>query len=171
MRTVQLILGYIIGGSLFLFLIPWGLCSLSRAFDHLIAVNLIPHAGLRITLAVILLLPGLFFAFWSNYFLLTDGKGGPVEVAGIEISPKTQHLVVTGPYQYTRNPMLVGACAFYFAGAIYLNSLIAFAAVVLFTTFMLIFVKLTEEPRLLREFGEEYKEYRRRVPMFLPGIF
>ena len=167
-RTAQFILGYFIGGSLFLFLLPWGLYQLSQTFDHLIGVQLIPITGLRVTAAVILLLPALLFAFWSNVVLYTMGKGGPVEVAGIEVSPKTQHLVVTGPYKYSRNPMLFGACAFYFAIALFLNSPSAFAAVVLFMAFMLIFVKLTEESRLLREFGEEYEEYRKRVPMFLP---
>jgi len=62
------------------------------------------------------------------------------EVAGIEVSPKTQNLVVTGPYKYTRNPMLFGACVYYYAVAIYLDSLIAIVAVALFMIFMLIFV-------------------------------
>jgi protein-S-isoprenylcysteine O-methyltransferase Ste14 len=84
------------------------------------------------------------------------------------VSPKTQNLVVTGPYKYTRNPMLFGACTYYYAVAVYCNSVIAVAAVVLFMTFMLIFVKLTEEPRLLKDFGNDYEEYRRRVSMFIP---
>jgi protein-S-isoprenylcysteine O-methyltransferase Ste14 len=46
--------------------------------------------------------------------------------------------------------------------------LIAIATVALFMTFMLIFVKLTEERRLLKEFGSDYEEYRRRVSMFVP---
>jgi len=98
----------------------------------------------------------------------TIGKGGPLEVAGLEVSPKTQNLVVTGPYQYTRNPMLFGACVYYYAVAIYLNSVIAVALVTLFMTFMLIFVKLTEERRLLKDFGSDYEEYRQRVSMFVP---
>ena len=87
-----------------------------------------------------------------------------------EISPKTQNLVVTGPYKYSRNPMLFGACAFYYGVAVYLNSPIAAALVTLFMTFMLIFVKLTEEPRLLKDFGSDYEEYRRRVSMFVPWM-
>jgi protein-S-isoprenylcysteine O-methyltransferase Ste14 len=34
--------------------------------------------------------------------------------------------------------------------------------------FMLIFVKLTEERRLLKEFGSAYEEYRQKVSMFIP---
>jgi len=167
-RTVQELLGYLLGGLLFLVLIPWGLYRVSQAFDPLAGMQLISNDGLRLMLAVTLMLVGLLFAFWSNYVQNTIGKGGPFEVAGFEVSPKTQHLVVTGPYKYTRNPMLFGACVFYYGIAIYLNSVIAFAIVALFMTFMLIFVKLTEEPRLLKDFGSEYEEYRQRVSFFIP---
>ncbi len=91
-----------------------------------------------------------------------------MQFADVEISPKTQNLVVTGPYRYTRNPMLFGACMFYYAVAMYLNSIAAFVLVTSFMTLMLIFVKLSEEPRLRKDFGSEYEEYRRRVSMFIP---
>ena len=169
-KTLQHIIGYLIGGSPFLIGIPCGLFRVSRSFDHLIDIQLIPISVLRLALAVILLLLGLLFAFWSSVVQNMVGKGGPLQVANIEVSPKTQNLVVTGPYRYTRNPMLFGACAIYYAVAIYLNSVIAIAMVTLFMTFMLIFVKLTEEPRLLKDFGSDYKEYRRRVSMFVPWI-
>jgi protein-S-isoprenylcysteine O-methyltransferase Ste14 len=167
-RTVQYILGYVIGGLLFLVLIPMGLYRVSRAFDHLTGMRLIPITGLRFTIAIGLSLFGLLFALWSIFVQNVVGKGGPLEFAGVEVSPKTQNLVVTGPYKYTRNPMLFGACVYYYSIAVYLNSVIAAAIVTLFMAFMLIFVKLTEEHRLMKEFGEEYKEYHRRVSMFFP---
>ena len=169
-REVQYILGYIGGGLLVLGLIPLGLWRASRAFDHRIGRQLIPITGLRLPIAVTLSLFGLLFGVWSIVVQKTIGKGGPLEVAGIEVSPKTQNLVVTGPYKYTRNPMLFGACVFYYGIAVYLNSVIAAVLVTLFMTFMLIFVKLTEEPRLLKDFGADYEEYRRRVSMFVPWL-
>jgi protein-S-isoprenylcysteine O-methyltransferase Ste14 len=169
-RDVQYILGYVVGGLLVLGLIPWGLRRASRAFDHRIGRQLIPITGLRLTIAIALSLFGLLFGVWSIIIQNTVGKGGPLEVAGIEVSPKTQNLVVTGPYKYTRNPMLFGACVFYHGVAVYLNSVIAVAIVTLFMTFMLIFVKLSEEPRLLKDFGADYEEYRQRVSMFVPWM-
>jgi protein-S-isoprenylcysteine O-methyltransferase Ste14 len=163
-RDVQYLLGYVLGGLLVLVLIPGGLWRASQAFDHRIGRQLIPVTGLRFTLAIGLSLFGL----WSIVVQNKVGKGGPLEIAGLEVSPKTQNLVVTGPYRYSRNPMLFGACAFYFGVAVYLNSLIAVAIVTLFMTCMLIFVKLSEEPRLLKDFGADYEEYRRRVSMFVP---
>jgi len=167
-RALRYLLGYAIGGLLFLVVIPCGLYWLSRSFDHLAGVQLIPSDSLRVLVAVILGIFGLLFGIWSNVVQNTIGEGGPLEVAGLAVSPKTQHLVVTGPYCYTRNPMLFGACLIYYALAIYLDSIFALAAVTLFMSFMLILVKLTEEPRLLKDFGSDYEEYRQRVPMFIP---
>jgi protein-S-isoprenylcysteine O-methyltransferase Ste14 len=169
-RTVQYFLGYVIGGLVFLVLIPWGLYRISQAFDDQVGIQLIPNDSLRGTVAVILAVCGLSFGIWSNIVQNTIGKGGPLEVAGFEVSPKTQNLVVTGPYKYTRNPMLFGACVFYYAIGIYLDSLIAIAAVALFMTFMLVFEIPTEERRLLKEFGSDYEEYRQRVSMFIPWM-
>jgi protein-S-isoprenylcysteine O-methyltransferase Ste14 len=167
-RTVQEILGYGIGGLVFLVLLPLGLWRAARACDQRIGIQLILHTGLRFTLAISLSLCGLLFALWSLVVQNRIGRGGPLEVAGLEVSPKTQHLVVTGPYRYTRNPMLFGACVYYYAVAVYLNSVIAVALVALFMTCTLIYVKLTEERRLLKDFGNDYEEHRQRVSMFVP---
>jgi hypothetical protein len=117
---------------------------------------------------LILSLFGLLFAPWSVVVQNIIGGGGPLEVAGMEVSPKIQNLVVTGPYKYTRDPMLLGTCVYYYAVAICLNSLIALVIVALFMILMLIFVKLTKEPRLLKGFGNDYEEYRQQVSMFVP---
>jgi protein-S-isoprenylcysteine O-methyltransferase Ste14 len=167
-KTLQHIMGYLIGGLLFLIGIPCGLYQVSRSFDHLVGIQLIPISGLRLTIATLSLLVGLLFAFWSIVVQNMVGKGGPLEAATIEVSPKTQNLVVSGPYRYTRNPMLFGTCVYYYAVAIYLNSVIAIALVTLFMTLMLILVKRTEEPRLLKDFGSDYEEYRQQVSMFVP---
>lgn len=169
-KTLQYILGYMIGGSIFLFLIPYGLFWASVHFGHLIPIQIIPFLTLRLILSIIFIVIGLFFGFWSNIMQKIKGEGGPVEFANIEISPKTQNLVVTGPYRYTRNPMLFGACMFYYGVTIYLNSIIAIILVTLFMIFMLIFVKLTEERRLVNDFGSEYEEYRRKTSMFIPWL-
>lgn len=167
-RTLQFILGYGFGALLFLCLVPFCLYRISQAFDHLAGIHLIPNGNLRVLVAFIMLAIGLLFGIWSNVVQNTIGQGGPFEVAGFEFSPKTQHLVVTGPYRFTRNPMLFGACLAYYAIAIYLDSIFALAAVAFFITFMLILVKLTEEPRLLKDFGSDYQAYRQRVSMFVP---
>jgi protein-S-isoprenylcysteine O-methyltransferase Ste14 len=169
-KTLQYIIGYVFGGLLFLFLMPYGLYRVSKRLDHRIPIQLIPFPALRFLISTILFIIGWIFGIGSNIILNIKGEGGPVEFANVEISPKTQNLVETGLYRYTRNPMLFGACMIYYAVAIYLNSIVAFILVTLFSIFMLIFVKLTEERRLLKDFGSEYEEYRQKVSMFIPWL-
>ncbi len=167
-RTVQEIIGYVIGGSFVLILLPYGLYLASANLDHHFPGQLISVPVLRLAIAIILVLVGLAFGISSNVIQNVKGQGGPVQFANVEISPKTRNLVVSGPYRYTRNPMLFGTCLVYYALAIFLDSIVAFLLVTLFMVLMLIFVKLSEEPRLLRDFGSEYEEYRRRVSIFVP---
>jgi protein-S-isoprenylcysteine O-methyltransferase Ste14 len=165
---VQQILGYLVGGLLVLVLIPFGIYSAAKYFDPLYASRIFAETPLRIALVVVLFLVGATFGIWSIVVQNTIGGGGPVQIGRVDISPKTQHLVVVGPYKYTRNPMLFGACLMYWAFAAYLNSITAGIVVILFMGFMLIFVKLSEEKRLLKDFGESYEQYRKNVSMFIP---
>ena len=167
-REQQQIIGYIFGGSIVLLLIPYGIYCAAKHFDPIIGIELIKSAPAQIVLICILFLSGAIFGIWSIIVQNTIGEGGPLQIGNLEISPKTKNLVVTGPYKYTRNPMLFGACLIYFAFAVYLNSIAAIIVVLFFMMFMLIFVKLSEEKRLLKDFGKSYVDYRKKVSMFIP---
>lgn len=159
--------GYALGSLFFLAVLPLAAYGLSRylsEWERVLPVT--PEA--RWAFFIILGGAGLFFAFHSLVVQYRMGRGGPAEFLNIEVSPKTQRLVVSGPYRMTRNPMLFGTCLYYCALALACNSLVCLAAALFFTSVMLAEVKLVEEPRLSREFGEEFTEYRRRVSFFLP---
>jgi protein-S-isoprenylcysteine O-methyltransferase Ste14 len=98
----------------------------------------------------------------------TVGQGGPLEIGNIEISPKTKNLVVSGPYKYTRNPMLFGTLLIYLAFALFINSITSVVLVSAIFVFMLTVVVKMEEKRLLKDFGNQYEEYRKTVSMFIP---
>ncbi len=161
-------LGYAIGISLFFLLIPYGLYMLAVQCDPIIGIPLIGNAAVRTAVAVVILLPGIVFALWSNAALLFIGKGGPTDGFGVAISPRTQHLVVRGPYRFTRNPMVFGALSCYFAFGVYLDSAAVGIALVLMLPLIVVYLKQTEEKRLERDFGDEYREYRKSVSMILP---
>ncbi len=87
----------------------------------------------------------------------TEGKG--------TLSPAdpTKKLVVKGLYKYSRNPMYVGVITLLIGEAIFWGSwILAGYAVLVFVAFQL-FILLHEEPRLRRDFGKEYAEYREKV--------
>ena len=71
-----------------------------------------------------------------------------------------------GPYRFTRNPQYVGDIVFFIGVGVIANSVFLWIAHLLLA---LVFVvaPLTEEPWLEEQYGDAYREYRRRVPRFL----
>lgn len=167
-NTFWWIAGYVIGGSLFLLLVPYGLYLLSGTLGQYRDIPLMEEEILRIVLAAVLFSFGMCFAIWSLVALYKIGKGGPLQGAGIEVSPKSKKLVITGPYRYTRNPMMFGACSYYYSLAVFMNSFSYVITVSLFVVVALAYVKLSEEKRLMRDFGDEFLQYREKVSFFIP---
>jgi len=91
----------------------------------------------------------------------TEGKG--------TISPvdPTKKLVAKGLYRYSRNPMYVGAMLALIGEAVFWQSpRLALYAAIVFIGFNL-FIILHEEPRLKRDFGNEYELYLQKVRRWL----
>jgi len=91
------------------------------------------------------------------------GGGGP----GIEIPP--DHVVDTGIYAYTRNPMYLGHMIFMLGLAITFWS---WAAVLLLAFHIFWFQQRVQEDeeRLTKIFGAEYTDYTRRVKRWIPYV-
>ena len=162
------IVGYFVGFSIFVVGIPSGLYLASIKLDLYFSVNLIPIEKIHICIALLAGITGIVFAVWSNLYLLFVGKGGPADGFGITISPRTQHLVTSGPYRYTRHPMVFGAVSGYLALAFLFNSLPCLGIVTVFLVCAAVYLKLVEEKRLLKDFGDTYKQYRSKVSMLVP---
>ncbi len=167
-ETLKYILGYFVGFSLFIVLIPLGFYDLSKLDFPFHGKVLIGSEILRIILSIIIFIPGLIFAIWSNIFLYTVGKGGPTDAFGVSVSPQTKYLVTTGPYKYCRNPMVFGAISMYTSIVIILNSFTPLILLIIFIFLIILLLKLSEEKRLLKDFGDEYAEYKKKVPMIFP---
>lgn len=163
-------LGYIVGFTMFVVLIPLGIFYISDIVDGFFGLIRFSDFLIRFVLAVPLFVIGITFVIWSNIFLFFRGKGGPADGFGVAVSPRTEKLVTTGPYMFTRNPMVFGALSVYYSIAIYLGSIGGVLVMVLFSVFIPIYLKKVEEPRLLGDFGKEYEKYKKRVPMIVPFI-
>ena len=131
--------------------------------DLLNLPGLLPDdASLPVSIPMMVL--GIAITAWSGYHFLRV-KGTPVP-----FNPPPE-VVSTGPYRYARNPMLTGVFLFLFGLGFAFDSL----SLVLFFTPLFILVnvwelKQIEEPELVERFGKTYIEYRRRTPMFVPGL-
>lgn len=80
---------------------------------------------------------------------------------------ETNKLVTTGIYGCMRHPMHLGLLFFPWAVALILGSPFFWMVLApLETIFILVMVKLVEEPGAIAKFGDEYREYQKRVPAF-----
>jgi protein-S-isoprenylcysteine O-methyltransferase Ste14 len=78
-----------------------------------------------------------------------------------------KHLVVTGPFRWSRNPIYVAMLVVLIGWAVtYWSRALAVYTVVMFVAFHIRTI-LGEEPRLAREFGEEWRRYVKRVPRWI----
>ena len=119
---------------------------------------------INVLLAVPIVVFGACISLWSGLHFIKV-KGTPVP---INPPPK---LVTSGPFAYARNPMVTGIFIILFGLGILYSSV---TLILLFTP-LFIFIniwelKAIEEPELEKRLGEEYIEYKRRTPMFIPGL-
>ena len=79
-------------------------------------------------------------------------------------------LVLQGPYQYVRNPMISGVAWMLFGEVIvFLNDGLAYWWL-LFCLGNALYIPYVEEPRLSRRFGKDYEEYKANVPRWIPRL-
>ena len=151
-------------GAFFYGLLILVFIALAVNIDKLIGITRIFPHPLNIFLSLPLFLLALFLIGWSVHNFL-KAKGTPVPFNPPPI------LVTTGPYAYTRNPMLTGVFSLLFGFGVFFGSV---SLLIVFTPIFIIInfweLKLIEEPELEMRLGEEYIEYRKRTPMFFPNL-
>ncbi|PYX12088.1 MAG: isoprenylcysteine carboxyl methyltransferase [Acidobacteria bacterium] len=93
-----------------------------------------------------------------------QGVGTPAPVL------PTRHLVVSGLYQYVRNPMYVGVLWVLLGQVLLLGDGRLLAYGLLLWLGFHVFIVGYEEPTLRRSFGTEYEAFRRNVPRWIPRL-
>lgn len=113
---------------------------------------------------LILLGIGLFMAAWTVKLFVKVGSGTPAPW------DPPENLVVMGPYRHVRNPMLTSTFFILLAESILLQSVPIAVWLGIFIVINLIYMPLVEEKRLEERFGEEYLQYKRNVPGWIPRL-
>ena len=113
-------------------------------------------------LGAILLLAGVLLFCWCVTLFARVGQG--------TLAPwdPTQRLVAVGPYRFMRNPMISGVSAVLAGLAFVTGSWVLALWFLVFVTFNFMYFVLVEEPGLEARFGEPYREYKTRVPRWIP---
>src|SRR5271157_3227762 len=143
-----------------LFLAAWGWVALmSRALDKYIPFRV---PGWLYAPGLVLLLAGAALALTTIVFFILEGRGTPA------VFDPPKRFVPHGPYRLVRNPMYVGGVTTLLGWGLCIRSvaMVLYALVV----FLLVhtFVVLVEEPGLRKRFGQEYQDYCKRVPRWVP---
>jgi protein-S-isoprenylcysteine O-methyltransferase Ste14 len=79
----------------------------------------------------------------------------------------TKKLVITGLYKYSRNPMYLGVTMILIGEALFFQSYHLGIYLLLIVLVFNLFILAVEEPRLKRDFADEYREYCGKVRRWL----
>lgn len=87
----------------------------------------------------------------------------------IDIKSTPDRIVSKGPYSIVRHPQYLGANLVYIGGSLLFSSFYAilFTPVYIFCNYL---ISWREEEELIKEFKEEYGEYKDDTSMFIPGL-
>ena len=98
------------------------------------------------------------------YTFITKGSG--------TLAPwfPTGKLVITGLYRYVRNPMIIGVLIVLLGESLMLLSWKILLWMILFFLINQFWFLLFEEPSLEKRFGAEYRDYKKRVPRWVPNL-
>jgi protein-S-isoprenylcysteine O-methyltransferase Ste14 len=120
------------------------------------------YAGLLAVAGGLLLAAGLGMLLWCVWLFARVGRG--------TLAPwdPTRELVAAGPYAYVRNPMISGVIAALVGEALLFRSpAIGWLALGGFVLNHFYFI-YSEEPGLEARFGAAYRDYKARVPRWIP---
>lgn len=111
-------------------------------------------------LGLISIYVGVGFFSWAYLYLGLIGT-----IGGLSLGVK-EDLVTSGPYKYTRNPQYFGILLFLFGFSFLTKSIYLIIFSTLWSVLFYV-IALSEEKELEESFGQEYIEYRKKVPRFI----
>ncbi|MDR0753471.1 MAG: isoprenylcysteine carboxylmethyltransferase family protein [Holosporaceae bacterium] len=117
-----------------------------------------------IIIGTFLLIIGLFLAGWTMRLFAEIGKG----TAAPWDPPKK--LVVVGPYCYVRNPMITSVLIMLIAESLLFGSWYIFGWFIVFFLGNTVYFPFFEEKDLEKRFGDNYLQYKRNVPRWIPRL-
>lgn len=163
-----------------------------ETWKHIRAVLLLPFMATVVIPVVILYFGGTdTLGFWESIpatRIILPVVGGALMVLGLALmvltirlfvtigkgtlAPwnPTQKLVVQGIYRHVRNPMISGVFLVLMGEATSSASVLLLGWATFFIAVNMTYMPLVEEPGLVKRFGEEYEEYRRNVPRWVPRV-
>ena len=140
-------------------LVGFGFALIGREIDSLLGMGHF-HSILIAVVAWVCVALGFATRVWATYLFYEH------RMKVIWLQPQ-KHLITSGPYRFSRNPLYVGGNLFIFLGAVLV---LGSPSGIVLTAINLVAVDLMirrEEKQLQREFGDEWTHYVRTVHRWL----
>lgn len=116
---------------------------------------------------VVIFIAGVLLQLWTASLLSFFRLIGLPEITADE----KKHFVVEGPYSVLRHPTYLSHTLM-FLGVFLITEVTAVGIITLLDIIMINTLVIPLEDReLINRFGEEYAEYKKKVPQFFPNIF
>jgi protein-S-isoprenylcysteine O-methyltransferase Ste14 len=122
------------------------------------------HLGLPLIVSLILGIP--LIVVGSAFFILGFSRLKPAAAIGY-----AKKLRDKGAYGLTRNPMYFGLNAAFWGTGFLFDDLSVLIGAFIWSVLNYLSVTLWEEKQMYHKFGEDYMEYKKAVPRFIPMKF
>ncbi|MFC1995149.1 methyltransferase family protein [Chloroflexota bacterium] len=113
--------------------------------------------GVKLPISILLLILAGYLAIKSHSVVF--GK-----------QSQSQGVIRKGVFRFVRHPMYFSEIILYL-GLLFLHVSLAAFIIWVIAIFFLYYISRYEEKLLLAKFGEEYEQYMREVPMWLPRLY
>ena len=124
----------------------------------------VPASGAQFIAGLLFIGVGLYIMARTIWGFFSIGKG--------TLAPwdPPRKLIIVGMYAYVRNPMILGVITIAVGESLVLSSWPIFGFAVFAFVFNTVYFMFSEERGLEKRFGEEYREYKRNVPRWIPRL-
>ena len=146
------------------------LLSLILPFTVLVIIPFLIEKQIEISFNLLFILGTLFVI--AGLILLIRTISMFIQIGKGTLAPwnPASKLVCNGVYAYTRNPMITGVLLILLGEAIIFYSKAIFNWFILFFIVNNIYFLIYEEPGLVKRFGQEYIDYKKNVPRWIPRL-
>jgi protein-S-isoprenylcysteine O-methyltransferase Ste14 len=159
------LLKQLIDSFVYVFILPFAVLYIFPKFFREIELSFfeLPYNFWFNISGVILMWSGAIIATWCGLLMLINKYGSVVPF----FKPKT--LITGGPYRIVRHPMMWCLFMVLVGEAFSFSSVFTILWLLIWARFSYILVEKHEDPFLLKTFGDEYLEYSKKVPRWIPG--
>ncbi len=113
-------------------------------------------------LGIALLLPAALFTLWARFALGKMWSSMPQAKVGHELR-------TDGPYGVTRHPIYTGILGMVI-GSLLVGGIGPWSVLAVAGALIVLLKIPSEEKLMITTFGDEYRQYQRRVPQIIPGL-